>query len=50
MQLHLKLSKVNVKHGRCVFYTFIPPVNLELPHKDNQTHAGSSHVVPKEGI
>jgi hypothetical protein len=41
MQLCLKLSKinVNVKHGQCVFYTFIPLVNLELSHKDNQTHA-----------
>jgi hypothetical protein len=41
MQLCLKLIKinVNVKPGQCVFCTFIPPVNLELPHKDNQTHA-----------
>jgi hypothetical protein len=41
MKLCSKLSKinVNVKHGQCVFYPFIPLVNLELPHKDNETHA-----------
>jgi hypothetical protein len=40
MQLCLKLSNinVNVNHGQCVFYTFIPHVNLELHDKDNETY------------
>jgi hypothetical protein len=38
------MFKINVNVKQCVFYTFIPPVNLEQPHKDNQTH--TDIVVP----